>query len=54
MKKLEFNREFNYEHKKRLTEQGIKEWIEFPNSFFSKERRVLEFLNNEDIKAILN
>jgi len=50
LKRFEFNREFNFEHKKRLTNEGIKEWIEFPSSFVKSEKTILEFL--QKINAI--
>ena len=44
LEKFEFEREYNFEHKKRLTDEGIKEWIEYPNNFIQKEDKVLDFL----------
>lgn len=41
-----FNREYNYEKKKRLTDSKIKEWIEYSNSFKKKEERILQFLKD--------
>ena len=51
LKRFEFNREFNFENRKRIIEQkGVKSWIEFPNGYVKDENRVLEFLKS--IKAI--
>lgn len=48
LKKFEHQREYDYEHKKKLTDEGIKKWITFPNSFVANEERVLEFLKSID------
>ena len=48
LKKFEFEREFNFEQKKRLTDHGIKSWIEYPNSFVKKEDNILHFLQSID------
>ncbi len=50
LKRFEHNREYNYEHKKKLTETGIKEWIEFFNSYIEDEDKTIEFLDS--IKSI--
>ena len=52
LKKFEHQREYDYEHKKKLTDEGIKKWITYPNSFVSNEDRILDFL--ESIDAIKN
>ena len=52
LKRFEFDREFDYEHKKRLSKEGIKSWIEHPNSFVSQENKIIDFL--ESIEAIKN
>jgi len=43
LKRFEFNREFDYEHKKRVNKEGVKEWIEFSNNFVSKENEIFNF-----------
>jgi len=50
LKRFEHNREYNFEHKKRLTETGVKEWIEYLNSYVVDEDRTIEFLDS--IKSI--
>jgi len=52
LKKFEFDREYNYEHKRRLTDEGIKKWITYSNSYVVNEDKVLKFL--ESINAIQN
>ena len=52
LQKFEHQREYDYEHKKKLTDEGIKEWITYPDSFVSNEDRVLGFLKS--INAIKN
>ena len=52
LKRFEHQREYDYEHKKRLTDEGIKQWINYPNGFVSAEDRVLKFLKS--INAIKN
>ncbi|SFV58061.1 hypothetical protein MNB_SV-14-245 [hydrothermal vent metagenome] len=48
LEKFEHHREYNYEHKKKLTDNGVKEWIVYPNSFVSNEDRVIKFLDSID------
>ncbi len=45
LKKFEHQREYDYEHKKKLDE-GIKNWINYPNSFVDTEDKVLTFLKS--------
>jgi len=45
LRRFEINREFNYHKKKRLTKDGIKEWINFPDSFIKYENNIMNFLN---------
>jgi CRISPR-associated protein Csh1 len=52
LQKFEYQREYDYEHKRKLTDEGIKKWITYSNSFVSNEDRVLDFL--ESIDAIKN
>jgi len=52
LQKFEHQREYDYEHKRKLTDEGIKKWITYSNSFVSNEDRVLDFL--ESIDAIKN
>ncbi len=42
LSRFEFNREYDYEHKKRVRD-GIKEWIDFPRSYTRNENMVMEF-----------
>ena len=46
LERFEFNREYNYENKKRVTKDGVKEWLEFTSSFREKEKRIINFLNS--------
>lgn len=48
LKKFEFDREYNYEHKKKLSKEGIKEWMNYPNSFISSENLTIDFLSSID------
>ncbi len=52
LQKFEHQREYNYEHKRRLTDEGIKKWITYSNSYVVDEDKVLNFL--ESINAIQN
>ncbi len=42
LSRFEFNREYDYEHKKRIKD-GVKDWIDFPQSYTHKEKRMMEF-----------
>ena len=42
MKRFEFNREFDYAHKKRVN-NGIRDWINFPANYTRQEETVLSF-----------
>ena len=48
LKKFEHQREYDYEHKKRLTDEGIKKWIAYPENFIFNEDKVLNFLKSID------
>ncbi|ASM38379.1 CRISPR/Cas system-associated protein Cas8, type I-B/HMARI [Campylobacter sputorum bv. paraureolyticus LMG 11764] len=41
-------REFDFENKKKLNDEGIKEWINFSGSFVENEDRTLKFLDSID------
>ncbi|MEA3452422.1 MAG: hypothetical protein U9Q83_11045, partial [Bacteroidota bacterium] len=43
LKRFEFNRLYDYEHKKRI-KNGVAEWIEYPDSFVEKESNLIQFL----------
>ncbi len=43
LKRFEFNRLYDYEHKKRI-KNGVAEWIEYPESFVEKENNIIKFL----------
>ena len=47
LKRFEFNRNYNYRHKKRL-KNGIAEWIEYPESFLKKENNIIHFFKTLD------
>lgn len=49
LKRCEHQREYDYEHNKKLDE-GIKNWINYPDSFVTYEERMISFLTS--IKAI--
>lgn len=42
--RFQYHRNFGYHKKKRLTKDGIQEWIQYPGSFVEKENTVMEFL----------
>lgn len=44
LNRFDYNRSFSYDKKKRLTKDGIQEWIQYPGSFVEKENTVMEFL----------
>jgi len=50
LKRFEHNREYNFEHKKRLTETGVKEWIEYLDGYVADEDKTIMFL--ETINSI--
>jgi len=51
LRRFERNRGFDYENKKRLLKDGIKEWIAFPDKFVKDENNVRNFLSDlEKIK----
>ncbi len=43
LNRFETNREFTYDRKRRLTKEGIKEWIEFPGGFVRHENSLMRF-----------
>jgi len=43
LKRFEFNRLYDYEHKKRI-KNGVAEWIEYPDAFIEKENNIIKFL----------
>ncbi len=48
LSRFEKNREFNYENKKRLLKDGIKEWISFPDKFIKDENNIRKLLMDLD------
>lgn len=44
LKRFEFNREYFYDRKRRLTKEGIKEWIEYSAQFSKNEAKLIAFL----------
>ncbi|NLK66346.1 MAG: hypothetical protein GX282_02605 [Campylobacteraceae bacterium] len=44
--KFEHYREYDFENKKKLTDEGVKNWIEYSDSFVENEDRTLEFLGS--------
>ena len=48
LRRFEKNREYNYKNKRRSTKDGIKVWIEFPNTFIKDEKIILNFLKELD------
>lgn len=48
LRRFEENREFNYENKKRILKDGIKEWIGFPDKFIKDENNVTKLLTDLD------
>jgi CRISPR-associated protein Csh1 len=46
LKRFEHNREYTYEHKRRLTDIGVKEWIEYSTGYVNNENKTLEFLDS--------
>lgn len=45
LKKFEHQREYDYEHKKKLDDVGVKEWMNYPNSYVQSETRVVDFFD---------
>jgi len=46
LKRFEIDREYNYEHQKKLFKEGIKDWLIYPNSFVSNESKIVDFLSS--------
>lgn len=46
LKKFEHQREYDYEHKKKLTDEDMKKWLTYPTGFVSSENKVLKFLKS--------
>lgn len=42
MARFRFHREFDYAHKKRITE-GVKDWINFPDTYIPHESKIISF-----------
>jgi len=45
-KAFEFHREFDFSHKKRIDDHGIKEWLNYPKSYVEQEERIVKFLQS--------
>lgn len=52
LKRFEHHREYDFEHNKKLEDDGIKEWMHYTHSFIENENRVIDFL--QSINAIEN
>jgi len=52
LKRFEHHREYDFEHNKKLEDDGIKEWMHYTHSFIEHENRVIGFL--QSINAIEN
>lgn len=46
LKRFELNREYSYDRKKRVTRDGIKEWIEYPEGFIRDETKLVNFFKS--------
>lgn len=46
LKRFETNRKFYYNKQKRLSKDGVKEWINYSDSFVKDENRIMNFLTN--------
>ncbi len=44
LERFDRNREYSYDHKKRILNDGTKEWINFPDKFIKAENAVINFL----------
>ncbi len=44
LERFEFNRSFDYDHKKKILKEGIMEWVKYPGSFIEAEDRIVRFL----------
>jgi CRISPR-associated protein Csh1 len=42
MKRFEFNREYDYAHKKKIN-NGVRDWINYPSTYVQQEETVLSF-----------
>lgn len=45
LQKFEYNRSYGYDKKKRLTKEGVQEWIQYSNKFVTDEQNLLNFFN---------
>ena len=46
LKRFEFNRNYDYSKKKRMTKDGIKIWLQYPSSFVEDEENLIQFLQS--------
>jgi len=46
LQRFEYNRNFGYDKKKRLTQDGFQEWIQYPHSFIKDEENIIQFLTS--------
>jgi len=46
LQRFEFNRNYGYDKKKRMTKEGFQEWIQYPDGFARDEENLLQFLNS--------
>jgi CRISPR-associated protein Csh1 len=42
MKRFEFNREYDYAHKKRIN-NGVRDWVNYPSTYRQQEETILSF-----------
>jgi CRISPR-associated protein Csh1 len=42
MKRFEFNREYDYAHKKRIN-KGVRDWVNYPSTYRQQEETILSF-----------
>lgn len=46
LQRFEYNRNYGYDKKKRITKEGFQEWIQYPDSFVKDEKNLLKFFNS--------
>lgn len=46
LQRFEFNRNYGYDKKKRMTKEGFQEWIQYPSGFAKDEDNLLQFLQS--------
>jgi hypothetical protein len=46
MQRFQYNREFDYSRKRRVTMEGVKKWVAYPENYTNSEDAILRFFSS--------